>query len=181
MSMLAPIDDELKLRVPQFFCCNCGEAQEIRPVATPLGIQRIARLRKGIAFQLELPYCRRCARSATRKPVGSIAKWIIAGLVAVAIGMLALITPLRDVLGAFAFYATAAAVFAIVLGCYSLQKPKGTQTSYYQPVRVTEVERQPSGRVAALTLSFTHARYARSFASANAETISRGALEVLGG
>ena len=108
-------------------------------------------------------------------------KVLIALLLSISLGLVALVTPLRDVLGVFAFYLTAALVFALAFASYALQKPRGHQTSYHQPVRLVEVKRQSSGRIAALTLSFTHARYARSFASANAEVISRGALEVLGG
>lgn len=181
MSILAPIGDDLTLRVPQFFCCNCGEVEEIRSVATPLCIKRIVKLRTAFELQLELPYCRRCARSATRERTGLMKKVPIALLLSLSLGLVALITPLRDVLGVFAFYVTAALVFALVFASYTLQKPRGNQTSYHQPVRLIEVKRRPSGTVAALTLSFTHARYASSFASANAEAISRGTLEVLGG
>ncbi len=181
MLTLAPVDDALTLRVPQFFCCNCGEAEEIRAIATSLGVKRIASLGNAFVFQLDLPYCRRCASTAARRPVGLAMKGFIAGLFGVSIGVLALITPLRDVLGVFAFYLPAATVFAIVLGCYSLRRPKGKQTSYDQPVRLVDLKRQPSGSVDGLTLSFTHARYARSFASANAEAISRGTLGIVDG
>lgn len=181
MSILASIEDDLTLRVPQFFCCNCGDAQEIRSIATPLSIKRIVSPGASFELQLELPYCRQCANSATRKRTGLTKKVSIALLLSVSLGLVALVTPLRDVLGVFAFYLTFALVVALVFASYALQKPRRQQTSYHQPVRLIEVKRHPAGRVAALTLSFTHARYARSFASANAEVISRGALEVLGG
>lgn len=181
MSILAPIEEDLTLRVPQFFCCNCGEAEEIRSVATPLCVEHFVRLGTAFELQLELPYCGRCANSATRKRTGLMKKVLIALLLSISLGLVALVTPLRDVLGVFAFYLTAALVFALAFAAYALQKPRGQQTSYHQPVRLVEVKRQSSGRIAALTLSFTHARYARTFASANAEVISRGALEVLGG
>ncbi len=181
MSILASIEDNLTLRVPQFFCCNCGDAEEIRSIATPLSIKRIVSLGASFELQLELPYCRRCANSATRKRTGLTKKVSIALLSSVSLGLVALVTPLRDVLGVFAFYLTSVLVFALVLASYALQKPSGPQTSYDQPVRLIEVKREASGSVAALTLSFTHARYARTFSSANAEAIARGALQVLGG
>ena len=92
-----------------------------------------------------------------------------------------MITPLTSVVGAWAFYLVAVPVFAMVFASYALQKPKGKQTSYHQPVRIVQVKRQSSGKVFALTLSFTHARYAQSFASANREEVSRGVVGVVGG
>lgn len=181
MSILIAIEDHLSLRVPQFFCCNCGEAEEIRSIATPLSIKRVLGLGAAFELDLPLPYCRRCAGSATRVRSGLLKKVPVALLLSVSIGLVALVTPLRDVLGVFAFYLTGVLVFALVFASYALQTPRGSQTSYHQPVRLIEVKREPSGSVAALTLSFTHTRYARTFSSANAEVISRGALQVLGG
>lgn len=179
-SVLARIDDDLTLRVPQFFCCNCGEAEEIRSVATPLN--RTGSWKPGgrFAFQLDLPYCRCCARTATRRPVGAIKKAIIAGILSLAAGVLAMITPLASIVGAWAFYLIAVPVFAIVYVGYARQKPKGKQTSYHQPVRIVQVNRQ-FGKVSALTLAFSHARYAQTFASANKEEVARGVLEIEGG
>lgn len=179
-SVLARIEDEEILRLPQYFCCNCGEAEEIRSLATPLRMTRIMGLGSALALQLDLPYCRRCANSATRTPVRLATKVLVAGLLSVSAGVVAMITPLTDVLGVWAFYLTAVPVFSIVFGCYALQKARGKQTSYYQPVRLVQVKRESSGKVAAVTLSFTHARYARAFASANAEAIARGVLSVDG-
>jgi hypothetical protein len=179
MSVLVIIEDDLTLRVPQYFCCNCGEAQDIRPIATQLSVTRFMVL-GGMTVQLELPYCRRCASSSKREPVGMMKKWLIAGLLAVSVGLIAMITPFGSRIGALAFYFTTAAILAAVFGYYSLQRPRGKQTSYFQPVQLTQVKRQ-SGRVLALSLSFTHARYAQAFATANKEAISRGALQVIGG
>jgi hypothetical protein len=105
---------------------------------------------------------------------------LIALLLAVPLGLVAMITPLTSILGVFTFFAIVAVVMAIVFAAYARQKPRDKQTSYHQPVRLVQVKRH-SRRVSGLTLSFTHARYARLFANANAETVSRGVLEVQGG
>jgi hypothetical protein len=180
MSVLVIIEDDLTLRVPQYFCCNCGEAQDISPIATQLSVARFRVLGSGMTLQLELPYCRRCASTSKREPVGLMKKWLIAGLLAMSVGLIAMITPFGSRIGALAFYFTTAAILAVVFAYYSLQRPRGKQTSYYQPVQLTQVKRQ-SGRVLALSLCFTHARYAQAFATANKEAISRGALQVVGG
>jgi hypothetical protein len=177
-SVLAQIDDNLALRVPQFFCCNCGEVEDLRPLVTPLNVAHILNPGSRFALKLDLPYCKRCANSAARRPVGLIKKTLIATLLSVCAGVIAMITPLTSVVGVWAFYLIAVPVFALVFGCYALQKARGKQTSYHQPVHLVQVKRQSSGQVSAITLCFTHARYARAFAGANTEEISRGVLVV---
>lgn len=181
MSLLASLDKDLSLSLPQFFCCNCGDVDELRAVGTPLSAPRSMRSARAAGFELLLPYCRRCAKTATRRPASLATKVLIATLLGVCMGLIAAITPLGNMLGVFAFYLIGGAVFAIVFASYRLQKPRASQTSYYQPVQLVRMQRETSGRVAALTLSFAHPRYARVFAKANAEAISRGTLEVLGG
>ena len=177
-SVLAQIDDDLTLRVPQYFCCNCGDAENIKAVSTPL--RRGGPLRPGARFaiQLELPYCERCTRTAIRPPVGLITKTLIAVILSASAGMVAMITPLTSVIGAWAFYLVAVPVCAMVFAAYAVQKAKGKQTSYEQPVRIVELTHRGSGNVAALTLSFTHARYAQAFANANKDEVARGVLVV---
>lgn len=178
MSVLVPIDKELTLRVPQFFCCNCGDAQDIRAVGTPL-VARGRTFRRAPVLELDLPYCPRCVKSARRIEVGRAKKGVIAGVLAGSLGLVAMATPLASALGGFAFVVTGAVVFLAVLGSYAMQKPRGNQTSYHQPVRLTRLKRHRDGRFAALTLSFSHPRYARTFANENAEAISRGTLHVI--
>ncbi len=180
-SVLARVDDDLALHVPQFFCCNCGEAEDIRPVTTPLSKSHGWKPDGRFAFQIELPYCKRCVRSATQAPVGSIKKTLVSAILSVSAGMVAMITPLPSVVGAWAFFLVAVPVFAMIFGSYALQKPRGKQTSYQQPVRIVHVKRRAPGKVEALTLAFSHARYAQTFASANREEVERGVLEVEGG
>ena len=179
MSVLAIVEDDLTLRVPQFFCCNCGAAQDIRPFATHLTAGKFMVPRGASTLQLELPYCSGCANSSKRRPATSLKKLFIAGLLAASTGLMAMITPLGRPIGSLAFYVTAGVVTAMVFGYYSLQKPRGQQTSYHQPVRLDHVDRR-SGRVHALTLSFTHSRYAQAFATANKEHIASGRLQVGG-
>jgi hypothetical protein len=176
--VLAQVDDELTLRVPQFFCCNCGDVEDLRAVATPLHKNHTLKPTRRFALQLELPYCKRCARTATRPPVGVIKKTLIAAILSVSAGVVAMVTPLTTIVGAWAFYLVAVPVFAMVFAAYALQKAKGKQTSYQRPVRIVQLKHQGSGRVSALTLSFSHARFAQAFASANKENVARGVLVV---
>src|SRR5688572_13093400 len=85
-SVLSQVDDELTLRVPQYFCCNCGHAEDIRPVVTPLSKGGAVRPGGRFAIQLALPYCERCAPTAKRPPVGLIKKTVIAILLSVTAG-----------------------------------------------------------------------------------------------
>jgi heme/copper-type cytochrome/quinol oxidase subunit 3 len=113
--------------------------------------------------------------------VGLIQKLVIATIMSVTSGVIAMATPLASVAGAWAFFLVAVPMFAIVFAMYALQRTRGMQTSYHQPVRIVHLEHQSSGKVSALTLVFSHARYAQAFAHANKEIISRGVLEVQGG
>lgn len=177
-SVLAQVDDDLTLRVPQYFCCNCGDAEKIRSVSTPLKKGGPLRPEARFAIQLELPYCERCTHTAIRPPVGLMTKTLIAVILSAAAGMVAMITPLTSIIGAWTFYLVAVPVFAMVFAVYALQKARGRQTSYQQPVRIVELTHHGSGNVATLTLSFTHARYAQAFANANKEAVARGVLVV---
>jgi heme/copper-type cytochrome/quinol oxidase subunit 3 len=110
--------------------------------------------------------------------VSLITKTLIAVLLSATAGMVAMITPLTSVVGAWAFFLVAVPVFAAVFAAYALQKTKEKQTSFQQPVRIVELTHQGYGNVAALTLSFTHARYAQAFANANKDEVARGVLVV---
>jgi hypothetical protein len=174
------IGDGLVLRLPQFFCCNCGGAQDVWPTTTLLVARRYW-LPRSARLNLRLPYCVHCAKSARREPVGPVRKVLVATLLALTVGLLAAVAPLPGIPGLISdnmFAVAAAATFILVLAAYALQKPRGDQTSYYQPVRLQKVKRGAAGRIVALTLSFTHARYAEVFATANKEVIASGALQV---
>lgn len=177
------INDELTLRIPQFFCCNCGSAQDIRSASTELTDPDRGLLDgTPMAISLDLPYCRRCIRTAQREPVGLPKKLLVATVMALTTGVLAMLVPrsgLPDVISGNIFFVAAAIAFALVLGLYSLQRPVGGQTSYSQPVRLQKIDREVSGAVVGLTLAFTHARYAQVFAHANREAVQRAALRVV--
>jgi hypothetical protein len=110
--------------------------------------------------------------------VGRIKKILVSAILAVSAGVVAMITPLTSFVGAWTFFLVAVPVFAMIFASYALQKPKGKQTSYQQPVRIAYVKRAASGKVSALTLAFSHARYGQAFAGANKEEVERGVLGV---
>ncbi|HEX7636783.1 MAG TPA: hypothetical protein VF457_00170, partial [Burkholderiaceae bacterium] len=66
---------------------------------------------------------------------------------------------------------------AVSLAWLLLTRPRGPQTSWFQPVRLVRMERdRGSGRLRAVGLVFTNERYGRAFAAANKEAIARGLL-----
>lgn len=174
------IADDLTLRLPQFFCCNCGSAQEIRPITTMIRYRVLGR--PEVTIRPQLPYCRGCTKSSKREPVGLVKKAVVAALFALALALIVSIVPLPHLprlVSEHIFYVAAAVALAVVFAFYALQKPRDNQTSYHQPLRLKRARQERSGRIVNLTLAFTNEKYAEMFIAANKEVISIGAVAVL--
>ena len=66
-----------------------------------------------------------------------------------------------------------------VFGFYSQKKPKGAQTSYFQPVRLKKVKQKFSGEIIGYVIAFTNEVYKRKFISANSEAVAKKVIEVV--
>ena len=151
------------IHFPQDLCCNCGTQQErICSVATTL--RWITYLGIGgveTAERILLPYCQFCQVTATRRPPGIGRRFLVWALLFF-VGMLCLpLIPGANQIGIqAALLANGAVAAALVCARIFATRPRGKQTSYYQPVRL---------RTFGLVLAFTSSTYARQVLAANPE------------
>jgi hypothetical protein len=60
----------------------------------------------------------------------------------------------------------------LVFSFYSRRRPNGKQTSFYQPVRISELNREfVSGSIRKIGFGFTNPAYLREFSQANAQAL----------
>jgi len=110
--------------------------------------------------KVSLPYCAGCADSAERVPMGLGRRFVVwLGLFILGI-MVAPMIPGVRVLGVRGFLLIDAALAAAIVWGWALYgaRPRGRQTSYYQPVHLRDF-----GRV----LTFTNGEYGERVAAAN--------------
>ena len=178
--------DGLTLRLPSEACCNCGTHENLSIVTQDT---KLTRFMGGggseYTFKLDLPFCGGCAKSAKRRPVSLLHRFLV--LVLMFFGALALVLAVGMALestwwlGNAAQLSAAAALVAVVLW-YARQRPKDSQTSYYQPVRVVRLRQEfLSGKVKGIGFAMTNDHFARAFRSLNSEMIDSGLVEVRGG
>jgi len=71
-------------------------------------------------------------------------------------------------LGGYDFWVALGVATALAAAFYSTRRPRGTQTSYYQPVRIRKLRQQfLSGEVTGIVLGFTSGPYLQRFRDAN--------------
>jgi Na+-transporting methylmalonyl-CoA/oxaloacetate decarboxylase gamma subunit len=173
----------LPFNVPSGACCNCGLDQGVTLNETPLKKTRYMLLGgTELMFTLQLPYCKRCAVTAKRFPVGFGKKLLVSFGVFWVLFLLAFAVPgmspaMVDRLPAMA----GAIALASTFGFYAIRKAVPPQTSYYQPVTLKAVKQEFSGAVLGVTLHCSHAGFAREFSAANRETLAAGQLTVTQG
>jgi hypothetical protein len=77
--------------------------------------------------------------------------------------------------GAAFFYTCVVAAAIGVILWYTLRRPRDSQTSFYQPVRLLRVNREfLSGKQIAITFGFTSATFADEVLALNSETKKLG-------
>jgi hypothetical protein len=177
-------NDNVVFTFPTQLCCNCGARTDLHIVRQDT--RKTSYLFAGgseITFSLPLSFCAACAPSAKRRAkniahrvLGLIVAFAVTALAQIIIGDLILESPslakyLVDVslLGATGFNAA-----WIMIG-----RPKGQQTSYFQPVRIRALKREfVSGIVTAIGFAFTNDDYARAFSTMNQTAMNANVLTV---
>ena len=103
-----------------------------------------------IIIKPSLPYCTDCTKTARRQPVG-IGSKLLVSFILFFLFMISLafipssitsVIPVAFTIPIFFILAS-----RLVFGFYSLQKPTGNHTSYYQPVRLKKVKQKFSGEI----------------------------------
>lgn len=175
--------DGLYFTFPTSLCCNCGTTTGLSVVeqdtrqTTYLGIGGTE-----ITFQLPLPFCSTCARSAKRRVKSLIDRLLMFALMFAAtflgliiVGEVYSLTQFSEYL----IHLSAAVAAALTVTLVLLARPKGSQTSYYQPVRISKLKREfLSGKVVGIRFRFSNSDYAQLFSSHNQEPIRSKLVEV---
>ncbi len=160
----------IAVNFPQDICCNCGTSEGLSKCRTPLN-----------GISPELPYCIHCDESATRKQRGVIAKILYSILLAPVIWFAgSVIFPISMTMHigeSFLIYSLVLA-FIAVFGYTGSRKPRGQQTSYYQPVRIKKVRQKLNGKNGGYAFAFTNKSYEEKFAEANRTAIIDKSIEI---
>jgi hypothetical protein len=177
------LSSDVPLRFPARLCCNCGAQAQLELVPTTLRKTLFLGF-GGVEKQLTvtLPYCPRCRKTAKRIPAGLFSKLLLVAVTFFGLVLAWSLLARRAGAGAAAsgwiLPVIAVLSAALVFGVFALQRPRGTQTSYYQPVRLRKLRQQfVSGKVVGYVLAFTNPVYRSAFAAENAEAIQRKAIE----
>jgi len=132
-----------------------------------------------LTFKLPLPVCNRCEDSLLRRPATNINKFFLLFAIAIAL-LLAAVTAGADAFLNTRFHLISNHLFlsclvvaALLLKMfYSLRRPVGNQTSYYQPVRIGKCESEYStGEIQQIGFLFTNPAYRHDFVQANKAAI----------
>ncbi|MBC3920350.1 hypothetical protein H8L32_23000 [Undibacterium sp. CY18W] len=174
-----PFRDGVVFLFPNHLCCNCGKTTDLTTIAQDTRrTTYMVGAGTEITFKLPLPFCKDCAPTATRRPK-SLLNWSLIFIGTFAASALALII-IGDMVLNSALIARYLVPFALALaalacaGMVALTRPKGKQTSYFQPVRIPRLKQEfVSGAVTAIGFSFSNLAYAKAFALVNRESIAK--------
>ena len=163
--------------LPTELCCNCAREDGLSTVESELKLTRYFGMAgTEYTFKWELPYCAECRPTASRIPLNKmhialmIGLWTVGLFLVVVIAQTAMDTSL---FGGNDFWVALGFSTMLVCGFYGSRRPKGTQTSYYQPIRIRKLRQKfTSGEVTGIVLGFTSPSYVRRFRDANAAALA---------
>jgi hypothetical protein len=177
-------NEEVEFVFPNRPCCNCGTTSGIQIVEQDT--RRSTYMIGGgteITFRLPLPFCPDCKPSAKRRPKNIVHR--ILGFL-IAFGLTSLLLMIIDdlVLGSMVLSKnllpiSLSVAAAATLTWVALGRPKGRQSSHFQPVRIPVLKREfLSGTVTGIGFAFTNKDYARLFTVANRKAIEKKVVSV---
>lgn len=168
----------LELRFPTGSCCNCGAAEGLEPVETPLlltrffgagGVQYRLTRRDGRPYAIE--HCGACRPTATRLRhgvtghlVAFAATSVLAGIL-VACGLLAAGAERLE----HAFWAGPALAAAALAGWGATRRPPGGARTYRQAVWVMSLDQRFSGELLCWRLGVANDGFAARLVGENPE------------
>jgi hypothetical protein len=177
-----PIKTDVPLVAPADACCNCGSTINVKAEPTDLRRMPLMGLAGAeIKVTLPFPYCEVCAATAQRKRPNALGIIAVSALLALVFGIAWLfLGPQTSEETTLYVVAPALVVlsFATVAGFYALRKPSGSQTSYYQPVKLKNTGHKWPADITGLELAFTNKQFAEKFANANQPAIAAMKLKV---
>lgn len=161
-----------EIGIPTEICCNCASPNRITTVLSDLKLTRYLGMGGSeYTFRWRLPYCPECQPTAERSPVGKLHVALVIGLATVGLFLALVVAQIamdESLFGGNDFWVALAMSALLVAGFYSLRRPRGTQSSYYQPVRIRKLRQKfASGEVTGIVLGFTNPIYGRRFQELN--------------
>jgi hypothetical protein len=177
-----PIENDVPLVAPIDSCCNCGATNDIATTLTDLRHMPYWGLAGNeIAIALPFPYCASCVPSSRRRRPTVWRVSAMTALLSMVFGMgLMFYGPQLSEETSVSLVMPALVILslAIVLSFYIFKRPKGTQSTCYQPVKLlNSVHRWPA-HIAGLELGFTNPQYRLKFIAANQVAIAANMLKV---
>ncbi len=181
------LDPGLAFTFPAEVCANCGttRAVELKPQRTKVVSSFFLLGGSELTFNLAVPACRDCEPTLKRTPL-SVANRVLLCLLLIGLLFTALLVA-GDVGGIAAALPVAGQLaLAVLVGgalgygyWFRLKRPRGAQTSHFQPVRILKLRRGfVQGEVKAIRFGFTHPAYEARFRQANQAVIQQGRVEV---
>jgi cytochrome bd-type quinol oxidase subunit 1 len=133
-----------------------------------------------ITFELPLPVCRDCSKSLERRVPTLFHKFLVVAVVTAAV-FLVLIMALSQITSRalfitdHLFFSSVVISVILVFLFYLRRRPNGRQTSFYQPVRISKLDREfVSGAIRKIGFGFTNPVYLREFSQANTQALKAG-------
>jgi hypothetical protein len=161
-------------KLPANVCCNCGCTAGLRRTETKLIVTRFMLLGgTEWTFKMNLPHCEKCGMSLKRiAPTFGKFFWVtfLWTWVVFLLGLFlfaSLEWPVPG--GGWAAFVTSVIVAAgAMFVWYVRRKPEGSQTSFYQPVRILKLRQKFfSGETTGMVLGFTNSTFSKKFLEAN--------------
>jgi hypothetical protein len=177
-----PIKSDVPLVAPADSCCNCSSTVNVKPESTDLRRMPLMGFAGAeIKITLPFPYCELCAATARRRRPTVLGVAAVSALLALVLGMCWLFLGPQLSIERTTYVVAPILIllsFASVLGFYALRKPSGSQTSYYQPIKLKNTGHKWPADITGLELAFTNSLYAEKFSSANQAAILAKKLNV---
>jgi hypothetical protein len=175
------INPEATFVFPQSRCCNCAATSGISTQDQNTKVTRYF-LFAGteITFEFPLPVCRDCSESLERRVPTLFHKFLVVAVITAAVFAI-LVMALSQISSRVPFITNNMFVSSVVISLilvfsfYSRCRPKGNQTSFYQPVRISNLDREfVSGSIRKIAFGFTNPAYLREFSQVNAQALKAG-------
>jgi hypothetical protein len=161
-----------EIEIPAEICCNCASSDRVDRVQSELKLTRYFGMGGSeYTFKWALPYCPECKLTASRTPVDKLHIALMIGLSTVALFLVSISLQAamdKNLLGGNDFWFALVVATLLVGSFYTSRKPRGGQTSYYQPIRIRKLRQKfTSGEVTGIVLGFTNGSYMSQFQELN--------------
>jgi hypothetical protein len=177
-----PLPGGLTLAPPVSCCCNCGTDSGLRTIKTVLRkTSYFILFGSETTLALDLPYCQTCQRSAGRNHPGLLHFPLIAAVcfLVFSLALLPLFEHFKLNLVPWMFGSAGALATVLTVLLHRVRRPRGQQTSYYQPMELLDIEADfLSGRNQRLVVRFSNKQYERLFRDVHREAIAHRLLRV---